>query len=669
MTELKKILSNPHLKEDFYLGFKKRLKKQMEDSNLSPQDRAQYISGNLPLLQENIVKLADEALHGEFILPGTLGKLHFVGNPPDWFSNPLNDDEYVWSLNRMFHWKTLLQAYALTKDNRYAKKVVDELIDWSKRCIRPMIDKNSKEAYKSFYSADPWRSLEAGIRMYEVWPHIFYHLIDTEYFTPEFLEVIAVAFYEHGEVLAEICPIFWPRADHNHYLMENLGLLTVACMFPEFKKSQKWKNHAVKELERCAFAQLTTDGSQIEGSPSYHNGCVYWFCLSLIIAKYHEISFSPEYIERIKNSIDYSLYALRPSGTNVPFGDSDADLSAVKSSLFGYLAFGDIKWLKIIAQIIGADNLIRKCSEFIWSIPDFPQLTKQLDVSINQQVESLSLINVQREMNQVMFRSDWTSSALSVFFACHTPVNSGHAHIDPMSFDFTALGKPLIIDPGRYTYREDEDRRYFKSAAAHNTLTIDEKEPFEYISTWEFSSQKKGEITKVYENDRFNAAEAIHFNYEPAVHKRLVALVDSSILLVLDQVLDIDKASTVQIYFQINSTNVEWRPEGHYAKTEDSGTNIFIKACQNVNGEVLDGRISEYLDIYKPSKRLRLTSTSPNSSKRCFATVMVPFRHGCTLPEISDIYIEDKGYSIMYNFEYNGKPYSFSWGEDSFEMV
>ena len=54
--------------------------------------------------------------------------------------------------------------------------------------------------------------------------------------------------YEHARVLYLVAPILWPKADHNHYLMENDGLLYLACMFPEFKDADLWKQHALHEL-------------------------------------------------------------------------------------------------------------------------------------------------------------------------------------------------------------------------------------------------------------------------------------------------------------------------------------------------------------------------------------------------------------------------------------
>lgn len=51
----------------------------------------------------------------------------------------------------------------------------------------------------------------------------------------------------------------------------------------------------------------------------------------------------------------------------------------------------------------------------------------------------------------------------------------GHAHCDAMSFELYQAGKPVITNCGTYAYQCDE-RSFFRSTAAHNTVMINEKE-------------------------------------------------------------------------------------------------------------------------------------------------------------------------------------------------
>src|SRR5688572_1517400 len=97
---------------------------------------AAFINRTQPALRASIIAAAGEALRGELRLPGSSG-LSQVGDPPQWLTPQHHDEEFLWSLNRMMHWKTLLQAHALTQDERYARKVAGELDDWITRAVQP----------------------------------------------------------------------------------------------------------------------------------------------------------------------------------------------------------------------------------------------------------------------------------------------------------------------------------------------------------------------------------------------------------------------------------------------------------------------------------------------------------------------------------------------------
>ena len=95
-------------------GLKQRV--LQTNGQISALERGRCIREQFPDLAVDTLRLADEALAGRLVLPGTGPALHFIGNPPEWTENPVNDNEYTFHLNRMHHWKTMCEAYSLTGD-------------------------------------------------------------------------------------------------------------------------------------------------------------------------------------------------------------------------------------------------------------------------------------------------------------------------------------------------------------------------------------------------------------------------------------------------------------------------------------------------------------------------------------------------------------------------
>jgi hypothetical protein len=631
--------------------------------NRAPETTAALIRERLPELAAQTIAEADRALAGMLVLPGTGARPYFVGIPPDWFANPVNDNEFLWILNRHGHWRNLLAAYSLTGERRYGEKVVQEARDWIARVPRPPIERDPVVARPIFRGINPWRLLETGIRMFEAWPLILEHLVDSDLMTAELLAEYVTSLYEHGEVLAEVSPILFPAANHNMHIMQNLGLLTIATNVPELKTAEAWREQAIRELERAARAQITDGGGQIEGCPHYHNVCLHYLSRAQLILNGSGERFSDEYVDLVKRGLEYSVYAFRPSGTGVPWGDSDADLRAVTAAFHAGLAFGHWAPLQRLVGLAGHEAARDECLKSVWRIPDLPILLQELEQSSTPPAAPLPRVRWHRALGQVTMRTDWTRDALSLFFACHTPTSeSGHAHIDPMGFDFSALGRPLVVDPGRYCYRQDDDRRTFKTAAYHNTLMIDRADPYPYLASGRNGRPKYGDVVWVQERDGLLAAEAVHHNYEPASHRRAVAIVDGAFLLILDHVRDIGPERTVQIYYHLDSPDVTWDPVLRAAMTSNADVNVAVFASPNVRGTLLDGRVSDLLDVARPSRRLCLEDAAPPSdSTRLYAAAIVPYCATDPAPTLTNFELSQDGDQIRCGFTLNARPYSLAW--------
>lgn len=76
------------------------------------------------------------------------------------------------------------------------------------------------------------------------------------------------------------------------------------------------------------------------------------------------------------------------------------------------------------------------------------------------------------DSGRVVFHGDpW-----SVFFdvgAVGPDVQPGHGHADTLAIEASYRGRRLFVDAGSFGYDPDERRRYDRSTAAHNTVTVD----------------------------------------------------------------------------------------------------------------------------------------------------------------------------------------------------
>lgn len=613
------------------------LRQRLEDM----EAKANYLTIYKPDTAKETIARAEDAYAGMLMLPGTGGVKEFVGSPPCWLERRHNDNEFLWQLNRMTHWQDLLEGYSLTKDGKYAQKVVEELLDW----IQVMkVPENLDEYPISYFSeCNPLRALELGIRAHKTWPLVLEHLGKTPYLTEFVLEQYLEVMYRQIKALRKVSPILWPKADHNHFLMECLGILTTALYFPELKEAEEWKSFAIDGIERCARAQLTEDGGQIEGCPSYHNGCMYWFGLAVLLSKRFGFTFSEEYMALYRKNLDYSIFSMRPTGKCVPVGDSHANYLATMAGVYGYFALEDMTWLGLATNLIDMDILCKEAEKFAWRALDIHKFYEGLEsLKDKEYICDMPVTFGNKKIGQAILRSDWSREALSLLMTCRSPIQNFHAHIDLLSFDFTALGKTMVCDPGIFCYRDDDDRRMFKSTEYHSTIVIDDENQFEYQGSFQYGPQKTGYIDLVEERDGYSVASGIHYNYEPVVHRRYLALVDKRFVLVLDKLSGLEK-NDVKRYFHLDYTNVEVCEACTVGK--DAVANLAVYTYPLQKPELLSGRLSDVNDVARPATRLQYGGTY--SGEQWFVTVLMPYKNDhseavtiCQWKEVS------KGYEI-----------------------
>lgn len=629
----------------------------------SPFEGAEKIQNVFPELADAVLKNGSDGLAGFALLPGNSEKSQ-IGNPPRWHEDPYHNNEYVFQISRMDYWLPMLYSYFLTRDEIYSKKILDEMMNWIDVCPRgPITDESGNWIYEQYNcpAAREWRLLECGIRPYRTWCPALEGLANSSYMTEEIFSKALHSLYEQCEVLYHLSPLAWPKADHNHYLMENLGLLCTACMFPELAEAEVWKQHAITELCRCMEAQVDEQGAQIEGCPSYHNGCVFWFAMVMVYSRKYGFELPASYTERFAKMPLYALYATRPNGTNVPWGDTGTITgTAVKAAVCAYMGTGDVNWLFLLRTYFPYEALLAEAEEQIWRMDDISKFCNvMIQLQTNAQKPELPLLYYNKVLNHVYFRSSWDTDALSVQFACRCPIQNLHAHIDPCSFDFTAFGIPMVVDPGRYTYKNGEDRKNFKSMKWHNTLMINQKDAWEYIHSWEYGPQKPGRILNCSDEPGLIWASAAHRNYEPVIHTRFLALVEAKFLLIADLAEGLSSSDSLQLQFHIDRPKITLEGTSALAQWKNRATLSITTTAQHP--VLLPGKVSDRSDVYRVSTILQYHKDNCEPTE-AFATILYPAQE--TAPAVehltTSIFEENGTKKVLITFTIQGHAYKFT---------
>jgi uncharacterized heparinase superfamily protein len=278
--------------------------------------------------------------------------------------------------------------------------------------------------------------------------------------------------------------------ERNHRTLELYALLIVALALPELDPERELRRFAVAELERNLAEDFRADGVHREASTHYHMIALRSFVGAHENCRRHGIELSAGYRERLSRACDFALHCGRPDGTIPALSDADA---------------GDYSELLALA----GDTLDRDDLRGRWSPAardaDFP------------------------DGGYFTQRSGWGRDDAFLIFDCGPLGDGGHGHYDLLSIEAFAGGRPLLVDPGRFTYSEAPPnlRRWFRGTAAHNTVCVDGLDQTPYTRTRPHGPVAEGRFlgrTRAPGIDVL-AGEARSPAYD-AVHHRRVAFVD-----------------------------------------------------------------------------------------------------------------------------------------------
>lgn len=496
-----------------------------------------------------IVERAERIAANKFDLLG-FQNLDF-GSPIDWRFEPIanvrsplkhwtkfndldtdetGDFKIVWELNRHQHFFWLGAAYRLTDDERFARVFAEHLTNW--------IEQNPPKMGVNWMS-----SLEIGLRAISwLWAFRFFR------FSPAltadiYARALKLLYLQLRHVEQFLSTFYSPNT---HLTGEALALYYAGAMLPEFGRAAIWralgKRILLAELDRQFYA----DGVYFEQSTWYHRYTVEFYQHFLLLGdaiRDFDAGERRKIVDKLRLALDFMLHTTRPDGTTPLVGDDDGGrmlpLGTARANDFrqtlaigaAQLARGDYKFAagnnaETVFWLFGAAGL-KKFDDLKASAP--PQRSRFFDAG-----------------GYFATRSDWTPDADFLLFDCgqHGALSGAHAHADALMFEFAAGGKPVLIDAGAYTYHESSELRdYFRSTAAHNTITIDKIASSEPANKFAWKSAADAQATNRIQHQRFDFIVAAHNGFtrtldsrETIAHERSILFLPGDYTVLLDEI-------------------------------------------------------------------------------------------------------------------------------------
>lgn len=242
----------------------------------------------------------------------------------------------------------------------------------------------------------------------------------------------------------------------NHRTLELLALFYAAVAFPEMESAPRWLGIARQGIVDNLQADLRPDGVHCEQSTDYHHIVLRNALFIRRLAVMNGIPM-PDGLDRLlRGALDFSVHAHRPDGLIPALSDGDTG-SYLGLLQEAYELFGDPSYLWVASQ--GRQG--RPPAERLKAFPDG---------------------------GYYFLRSGWGldepyKDERYLVFDCGPLGEGNHGHLDLLSFELYGYGRPLIVDPGRFTYDESGDvnwRVHFRSTAAHNTVCVDGRNQTRY---------------------------------------------------------------------------------------------------------------------------------------------------------------------------------------------
>lgn len=533
---------------------------------------------------DHIIKIADDVSAKSFLfdlrwdMERTYVPVQF-DKEVIWDYMPGDDQEFIFQFNRHQYFICLSQAYAMTKDERYAETYASLLDSWIKS--NPLTEETKKTT---------WRSIEAGIRG-ETWVKSMGYFKDSPAIDDQLMKSFMDCLTSHAEYLMTTYKYFQIKS--NWGVIENRGLMEIALALPETDRTKEYLKAALEHLTEEIKVQITDDGVQWEQSPMYHNEVFHCYLEVMRLSRSYEIELPKSMTERILKMAYANLSIKKPNHCQPMQGDSDEtdirDLLTQSAWLFydPVLKYGayprmdyDGAWDFLRAGVEGYEKLQ----------PQRPEFTDCL----------------MKENGNLYLRSGWDENADYFHFRCGF-LGGGHGHSDKLHVDMVFAGEDILMDTGRYHYVTGEKRTWFKSALGHNVPLVDGKDYLICRDAWGVDKRSAAYLEGYKKKDGFTYIQGSHCGYLNAGEAnvfitRKVVAIDTSLYVIMDEFFTNETHTFQQMYHFNNQGEVSLK--GQTARYFGAKAEAEVTVVTDCAIDLSDSRLSRNYNQMETGKQL-----------------------------------------------------------------
>ncbi|HEX7787004.1 MAG TPA: alginate lyase family protein [Methylomirabilota bacterium] len=364
------------------------------------------------------------------------GETHRLPDPIAWTIDPSRDPEWQRGLHAFAYAVGLGVAYRETGDRRYRDQWIALTDSWI------------KAARSGLLSADvTGRRVQNWISAY----HLFV-ADDARAIPPDFhLRFLASLDEQVRFLTAHLTP------DRRHRALELGAVFLAGVVFPELADAAGWRAIALPELAHGLTAELLPDGVHGSLSTEQHHLTLKHYLGIRRLAAANAIAVPAAMDAALIRALEFSMHVHNPAGIVPSFSEGDAR--------------GFLDLLRQGHELFGRDDMLFVATRGLTGTPPAARSAAFPDAGYH------------------VVRSGWGGDGRAYRDEQHLVLDCGplgsedHGHFDCLSFELYALGRPLVVDPGRPTGRESRGTNWgvrFRSTAAHNTVTVDHRSQTRY---------------------------------------------------------------------------------------------------------------------------------------------------------------------------------------------